>query len=56
VPDWAYIAMAYTVVWGALAGYALLLARRVTQAEMVDQRLQEPGPERDGACEVPPAR
>ncbi len=39
--DWAYIAIAFTVVWGGLAVYALVLARRVTQAAEVERRLQE---------------
>lgn len=39
VPDWAYIAIAYTVVWGSLAVYAILLARRVAQTREVARSL-----------------
>ncbi|MBV9278587.1 MAG: hypothetical protein JOZ41_00755 [Chloroflexi bacterium] len=39
--NWAYVAIAYTVVWGALAGYAVLLARRVAQARHLAARLRE---------------
>ena len=39
--DWGYVAIAYTVVWGALALYALLLARRVSQARRVERDLQD---------------
>ena len=38
--DWAYVAIAYTVVWGSLAVYALVLARRVSQARRVERELQ----------------
>jgi hypothetical protein len=68
VSDWTYVALAFTVVWGALAIYALILARRVTQARIVaDGRPQgaapteahqtEPPPQdRDSAvCDAPPA-
>lgn len=41
VSDWAYVAIAYTVIWGALALYALVLARRVSQAREVSSRLRE---------------
>ena len=41
MPSWAYVAIAYTVVWGALAGYALVLARRVTQAQDVADTLSD---------------
>ena len=40
--SWAYVAIAYTVVWGALAGYAVVLARRVTHAQRVADSLREP--------------
>ncbi len=46
MPSWAYVAIAFIVVWGALAVYALVLARRVTQAERVAQSL------RDGQAET----
>lgn len=39
--DWAYVAIAYTVIWGALAFYALVLARRVSQAAEVSRRLRQ---------------
>lgn len=42
--NWAYVAIAYTVVWGSLAVYAVVLARRVAQARRAVQRLRdEPG-------------
>jgi hypothetical protein len=41
VSNWTYVAIAYTVVWGSLAVYALLLARRVSQAREVARRLGE---------------
>jgi hypothetical protein len=60
--NWAFVAIAYTLVWGSVALYALLLARRVAQARDVTQALQrsvEPerqALERDGtACDTPPA-
>lgn len=60
--NWAFVAIAYTLVWGSLALYALLLARRVTQARAVTQALQRSvenewkAVEQDGAaCDTPPA-
>ncbi|GAC1443289.1 MAG: hypothetical protein NVSMB52_01480 [Chloroflexota bacterium] len=60
--NWAYVAIAYTLVWGSLAAYALLLSRRVTQACEVAKILQEsvesgrPLHDQDGvACDAPPA-
>jgi len=41
VSDWAYVAIAYTLVWGSLALYALFLARRVSQAREVSRRLRD---------------
>jgi hypothetical protein len=66
VSNWAYVAIAFTVVWGSLAVYALLLARRVTQAREVSRQLSEALAEdtrADGAleeqdssvCDAPPA-
>lgn len=40
VPDWGYITIAYTLVWGSLAVYAATLARRVTQAQNVARTLR----------------
>jgi CcmD family protein len=40
VSNWSYVAIAYTAVWGALAVYALALARRVTQARRVAESLR----------------
>jgi hypothetical protein len=37
--DWSYVAIAYTIVWGGLAAYALALARRVYQANALDRQL-----------------
>jgi cob(I)alamin adenosyltransferase len=62
VSDWAYVAIAYVVVGGSLAGYALLLARRVAQARRVERDLQavlesdQQGSEQDSAVwDAPPA-
>jgi CcmD family protein len=59
VSDWGYIVIAYVAVWGALAVYALVLARRVRQAEIVARKLrdalaEERRPENDLLCEAPP--
>lgn len=62
VSNWSYVAIAYGVVWGALALYALLLARRVAQARTMADRLHEtvqedrrPGEEDSPVCDAPPA-
>lgn len=39
--EWSYVVAAYLIVWGALAGYALVLARRVTRTKEVDEALRE---------------
>ncbi len=61
--NWAYVAIAYTVVWGALAVYALVLARRVTQARGVSRGLGdalagkiEADQQDNQLCETPDAR
>jgi hypothetical protein len=60
--NWAFVAIAYTLVWGSVALYALLLARRVAQARDVTQALHQAmendrqAVERDGTvCDTPPA-
>ena len=57
--DWVYLVIAFTVVWGGLAIYALVLARRVTQAADVERTLQdglvEPRQD-DVGCDAPPSR
>lgn len=58
--DWTYISLAYAIVWGGLAAYALTLARRVYQARVLERRLDEiqnvsPAAQ-DATCDVPPAR
>lgn len=67
--DWAYLVIAYTVVWGALALYALLLARRVTTATALARALRDAAEEEGGSvtqerssggedgavCDAPPA-
>ena len=66
--DWTYIVIAYLVVWGALAGYALLLARRVSASRAVARALRDAthehapaaaghgGTGEDSAvCDAPPA-
>jgi hypothetical protein len=40
VSDWGYVTIAFTVVWGSLAVYAIVMARRVTQAQQVTARLR----------------
>lgn len=39
--NWGYVALAYTVVWGSLAAYAVLLARRVIQARQIARQLRD---------------
>lgn len=39
--NWGYVAIAYVIVWGTLAAYALIMARRVTQARDVVDTLQD---------------
>lgn len=41
MPSWGYVALAYVVVWGTLAVYALVLAWRVTQAQKVADTLHD---------------
>ena len=40
VSNWVYVAIAYLVVWSAIAAYAVILARRVTQTQDVVDALQ----------------
>lgn len=40
MPDWGYLAIAYTIVWGSLVVYAIVLARRVMQAKEVARTLR----------------
>ncbi len=61
--NWAFVAIAYTIVWGALAVYALVLARRVTQARRVSRGMEDAldgkiqADQQDGTlCETPDAR
>jgi hypothetical protein len=60
--NWGFVAIAYTLVWGSVAMYALLLARRVAQARdatrMLHQSLEHEiqAVEKDGTvCDTPPA-
>jgi hypothetical protein len=39
--NWGYVTIAYTIVWGSLAVYALVLARRVAQARSTVVKLRE---------------
>ncbi len=60
VSDWAYVAIAYTAVWGSLAVYAVVLARRVAQAHRVEGELEqaldgEQSNEDSALCDAPPA-
>ncbi|MGI8824266.1 MAG: hypothetical protein ACR2JC_01210 [Chloroflexota bacterium] len=38
--NWGYVTIAYTVVWGSLAIYAIVLARRVAQGREVARALK----------------
>jgi hypothetical protein len=51
VSDWAYVAIAYTVVWGSLAVYAVMLARRVAQSREVARNLRDSTSAPDGGME-----
>lgn len=54
--EWGYVAAAFTLVWASLAVYAIALARRVNQAERVDESLREAVEAEDAtACDVQPA-
>lgn len=60
--NWGFVAIAYTLVWGSVAAYAVLLARRVAQARHVTRALQESlenemqAVDKDGTvCDTPPA-
>lgn len=60
--NWGYVAIAYTVGWGSLAVYALVLARRVTQARRIARSLHdavdagaEPRIQDSAVCDAPPA-
>lgn len=56
--NWSYVAIAYTVVWGGLALYALTLARRVHQAGRLDRQLRAMDgasePAKEGPCDDGP--
>ncbi len=57
--SWGYVALAYAIVWGSLALYALFLARRVTQSQKVERQLQEglaesPTEQQNTICDAPP--
>jgi hypothetical protein len=63
VSDWGYVTIAFTLVWGSLAAYAVVLARRVGQAREVARKLREAVEserrlaEQDGSiCDAPPGR
>lgn len=54
--EWGYVAASFTLVWAALVIYALVLARRVTQTQRVDERLRQAVEGEDtAACDVQPA-
>lgn len=60
--NWAFVAIAYTLVWGSIAVYALLLARRVAQTRAVTRALEKSlhderraGESEAGVCDTPPA-
>jgi hypothetical protein len=60
VSDWAYVTVAYTVVWGSLAVYAVVLARRISRADELATRLRDaikgeaPSGQDSSLCEAPP--
>jgi hypothetical protein len=54
--EWGYVAASFILVWGALVVYALVLARRVTQAQRVEESLRDAaGGEDTAVCDVQPA-
>jgi hypothetical protein len=54
--EWGYVAVSFILVWAALVIYALLLARRVTQAQQVEESLRDAaGGEDTAVCDVQPA-
>jgi CcmD family protein len=53
VSEWAYVTAAYTIVWGALAVYAVVLARRVAQARDVARALTSTDDPDDVECDDP---
>ena len=54
--EWGYVAASFILVWAALAGYAIVLARRVTQAQRVQESLRDAVEGEDTpACDVQPA-
>lgn len=60
--DWTYVGVAFTIVWGSLAVYAIVLARRVSQARTVARSLRESLDSRNrqleqdhAVCDAPPA-
>ncbi|MGH2447844.1 MAG: hypothetical protein ACRDFS_04495 [Chloroflexota bacterium] len=58
--NWGYVAIAFIACWGSLAVYAVVLARRVAQAQEVARQLREAASvdrqaESDLACDTPPA-
>jgi hypothetical protein len=62
VSNWSYVAIAFIAVWGALAVYALTLARRVTQAARIAEAMREASQVATSAahesavCDAPPVR
>jgi hypothetical protein len=55
VSEWSYVAAAFTLVWASLVIYALVLARRVTQAQRVEESLRDAaGGEDTTVCDVQP--
>lgn len=59
--DWLYVALAYLVVWGAIALYTWALKRRIVQARAVAEYAGQvaegsPGAAQEGLeCDAPPA-
>ena len=59
--DWGYVTIAYAVVWGSLAIYAGVLARRLVQARELAKSLREGLSEQEAGqdstiCDAPPAQ
>lgn len=54
--DWSYVVLAYLVVWGTIAGYAVVLQRRITRSGTgVDDMRQTIEEERSAVRQEEPA-
>lgn len=39
--DWSYVVLAYAVVWGSIAGYAVILQQRVGRSRASMERARQ---------------